>query len=48
MIIQSKDGKLSDLTRDFKKFITKIILEKIQNALENRRECMLKRFKLAK
>lgn len=30
LIIQSKDSKLSDLIRDFKKFTAKTILEKIQ------------------
>ena len=47
MIIQSNDGKLSDLLRDFKKFTAKTILEKIQNEPESRREWMLERFKLA-
>jgi REP element-mobilizing transposase RayT len=46
-IVQSKDGKLSDLIRDFKKFTAKTILEKIQFELESRREWMLERFKLA-
>jgi len=30
LIIQSRDGKLSDLIRDFKKFTAKRILNKIQ------------------
>ena len=47
MIIQSEEGKLSDLIRDFKKFTAKTILEKIQNEPESRREWMLERFKLA-
>lgn len=47
MIVQSKDGKLSDLIRDFKKFISKTILEKIQTERESRKEWMLERFKLA-
>ena len=47
MIFQSKDGKLSDLIRDFKKFTSKTILDKIQTEPESRREWMLKRFKLA-
>ena len=47
MIIQSNDGKLSDLLRDFKKFTDKIILDKIQTEPESRREWMLERFKLA-
>lgn len=47
MIIQSDDGKLSDLVRDFKKFTAKTILEKIQTEPESRREWMLERFKKA-
>ena len=47
LIIQSDEGKLSDLIRDFKKFIAKSILEKIQNSPESRREWMLERFMLA-
>ena len=47
IIIQSNNGKLSDLIRDFKKFTSKTILEKIQNQPESRREWMLERFKLA-
>ena len=44
MIIQSDNGKLSDLIRDFKKFTSKTILDKIQNEPESRREWMLERF----
>jgi REP element-mobilizing transposase RayT len=47
MIVQSEDGKLSDLIRDFKKFTSKQILDKIQNEPESRREWILERFKLA-
>lgn len=47
LIIQSEEGKLSDLIRDFKKFIAKTILEKIQDEPESRREWMLERFKNA-
>ena len=47
LIIQSKDDKLSDLIRDFKKFTAKSILEKIQTEPESRREWMLERFKKA-
>ncbi|MDI5894965.1 REP-associated tyrosine transposase [Flavobacterium algoritolerans] len=47
LIIQSEDGKLSDLIRDFKKFTAKNILDKIQAVPENRKEWMLERFKLA-
>lgn len=46
-IVQSKDGRLSDLIRDFKKFTAKNILEKIQTEPESRREWMLERFKKA-
>jgi len=37
LIVQSGDGKLSDLIRDFKKFIATKILEKIQIEPESRR-----------
>jgi REP element-mobilizing transposase RayT len=47
MVVQSKDGKLSDLLRDFKKFTATAILNKIQTEPESRREWMLERFKLA-
>jgi REP element-mobilizing transposase RayT len=47
MIIQSEDGKLSDLIRDFKKYTSKTILHKIQVEPESRRNWMLERFKLA-
>ena len=47
LIVQSNEGKLSDLLRDFKKFTSKTILEKIQTEPESRREWMLERFKLA-
>ena len=47
LIIQSKDGNLSDLIRDFKKFTAKSILEKIENEPERRREWMLEKFKKA-
>jgi REP element-mobilizing transposase RayT len=47
LIIQSSDGKFSDLIRDFKKFIAAKILEKIQIEPESRSEWMLERFKLA-
>lgn len=47
LIIQSKEGKLSDLIRDFKKFTSKNILEKIQTEPESRREWMLERFSKA-
>ncbi len=47
LIIQSEEGKLSDLVRDFKKFTAKNILEKIQSEPESRREWMLERFQKA-
>lgn len=47
MIVQSNDGKLSDLIRDFKKFTSKTIIEKIQSEPESRREWILERLKLA-
>ena len=47
LIIQSKNGKLSDLVRDFKKFTAKNILEKIITEPESRREWLLERFKKA-
>ena len=47
LIVQSKDGKLSDLIRDFKKFTAKNILEKIQTEPESRKQWMLERFKKA-
>lgn len=47
LVVQSSEGKLSDLLRDFKKFAATTILEKIQTEPESRREWMLERFKLA-
>ena len=47
LIIQSDNGKLSDLLRDFKKFVAKTVLEKIQTEPESRREWMLERFRSA-
>lgn len=47
LIIQSSEGKLSDLVRDFKKFTAKQILEKIQLEPESRRKWMLERFQKA-
>ena len=41
LIIQSKNGKLSDLIRDFKKFTATTILKKIKTKPESRREWML-------
>ncbi len=47
LIIQSEEGKLSDLIRDFKKFTAKTILNKIENGVESRTDWMLKRFEFA-
>ena len=47
LIIQSEDGKLSDLIRDFKKFTANSILTKIKDEPESRREWILERCKLA-
>jgi REP element-mobilizing transposase RayT len=47
LVVQSDVGGLSNLLRDFKKFTTKNILEKIQTEPESRREWMLERFQKA-
>jgi REP element-mobilizing transposase RayT len=47
LILQSKEGRLSDLIRDFKKFTAKNILEAIQEKPESRKEWMLERFSKA-
>lgn len=47
MIVQSDEGNLSDLLRDFKKFTASKIIEKIKSDPESRREWMLERFQLA-
>ena len=47
LVLQSSEGNLSDLIRDFKKFIAAKVLEKIQIEPESRRDWMLERFKLA-
>jgi REP element-mobilizing transposase RayT len=47
LAVQSEEGKLSALIRDFKKFTAKTILEKIQSEPESRRAWMLERFKKA-
>ena len=47
LVLQSSEGTLSDLIRDFKKFIAAKVLEKIQIEPESRRDWMLERFKLA-
>ena len=44
MIVQSRDGKLSNTIRDFKKFTAMQILETIKNEPESRREWILHRF----
>ena len=38
MVVQSSDGELSDLLRDFKKFTATKIIEKIKSDPESRRE----------
>jgi len=43
LIIQSKDGALSDVLRDFKKFTAIRILDLLQNSPESRREWILER-----
>jgi len=43
LIIQSKDGALSDVLRDFKKFTATRILDLLQNSPESRREWILER-----
>ena len=47
LIIQSKENKLSDLVRDFKKFTAKNILEAIKTEPESRKEWMVDLFKKA-
>ncbi|WP_277111906.1 transposase [Chryseobacterium taklimakanense] len=44
IIVQSKEGKLSDLIRDFKKFTAKRILEALHQEPESRKEWILERF----
>ncbi len=44
LIIQSEDGKLSDLIRDLKAFLAREIIKLIQNGSESRSDWMLKRF----
>ena len=47
LIVQSGDGELSDLLRNFKKFTAAKIIEKIKSDTESRREWIMERFKLA-
>jgi REP element-mobilizing transposase RayT len=47
VVMQSKNGKLSDLVRDFKKFTASNILKMIENEPESRKDWMLKRFEFA-
>ncbi|MCC2590600.1 REP-associated tyrosine transposase [Chryseobacterium sp. MFBS3-17] len=44
LLVQSRDGKLSDLIRDFKKFTATQILKKLHTEPESRREWILERF----
>lgn len=47
LVVQSENGKLSDLLRDFKKFTARKILDTIENETESRKDWMLKRFEFA-
>jgi REP element-mobilizing transposase RayT len=47
LIIGSKLGKLSELVRDLKSYLAKIIINKIQEGPESRSDWMLKRFEFA-
>jgi REP element-mobilizing transposase RayT len=47
LVIQSENGKLSDLIRDFKKFTARNILDTIALGAESRKDWMLKRFEFA-
>ncbi len=47
IIIQSKNGQLSDLIRDFKKHTSKRIIASINQEPESRREWILERFTVA-
>jgi REP element-mobilizing transposase RayT len=47
MVVQSENGKLSDLLRDFKKFTARKILDTIESEPESRKDWMLKRFEFA-
>ena len=44
MIARAKEGNLSDIIRDFKKFTATQILTKLQTEPESRREWILERF----
>lgn len=44
LIVQSKEEKLSDLIRDFKKFTATQILKELQTVPESRRDWILERF----
>ena len=47
LVIQSENGKLSDLIRDFNKFTARNILDTIALGAESRKDWMLKRFEFA-
>lgn len=47
LIIQSEEGKLSDLIRDLKAFLAREIIKMIQMGPESRSDWMLKRFEFA-
>ena len=44
LVVQSRDGKLSDLIQDFKKFTANQILAALRNEPESRREWILERY----
>lgn len=47
LIIRSRNGKLSDLIRDIKKFTAQKILKEIMTTNESRKDWMLKRFEFS-
>ena len=48
LLVRARDGNLSDVLRDFKKFTARRILEEIKHSgAESRRDWMLKRFEFA-
>lgn len=47
MIVSSKDQKLSEIFRDFKKYTSKAIVAELEQINESRREWLLKAFRKA-
>lgn len=47
VIWRARNGNLSDIVRDFKKFTGRSIIEQIPNGAESRRDWLLKRFEFA-